>query len=96
MRIVFLASSKADLRWFKQYYVSRFPQGRKKADAHFLKTLELLSANPFMGQLLEDQPSAREHKIPKTPFSFVYRVSKDVIEILRVLDERADRRLPPR
>ena len=93
MRIVYLESAEADLHWFKRYYTQVFPEGRKKADAQFLHTQQLLRENPMMGHLVEDIRGVREHHVTRTPFSFVYRLQGDRIEVLRVMDKRAGRGL---
>lgn len=90
MRIVFLDSSRADLRWFKRYYVTVFPEGRKKADTQYLTTLNILRQNPLIGHPSEKIKTAREYDIVRTPFTFIYRVRGDDIEILRVIDNRSD------
>lgn len=90
MKIIFLASCKADLRWFKHYYMSRFPEGRQNADAQFLKAKELLSNNPHIGHPVEGMAGVRVHSVTRTPFAFIYRVTDDAIQVLRVLDSRAE------
>ena len=90
MKIVFLASSHNDLRWFKKYYVSVFPMDRTKADKRYLATLTLLRQNPLAGHPSETVNEAREFHIARTPFIFLYRVTKDHIEIMRVVDGRSN------
>ena len=90
MKIVFLASSHSDLRWFKRYYVSVFPQGRNKADKRYLAVLSVLRQNPLVGHPSEKVNGAREFHISRTPFSFLYRVTKEHIEIMRVIDGRSN------
>ena len=90
MKIVFLASSHNDLRWFKKYYVSVFPMGRKKADERYLATLTILRQNPMAGHTSETVLGAREFHITRTPFSFLYRVTKENVEIMRVIDGRSN------
>ena len=90
MKIVFLASSHNDLRWLKRYYVSVFPQGQTKADKQFLTTLSVLRQNPLVGHPSEMINGAREFLISPTPFSFLYRVTKEHIEIMRVIDGRSN------
>jgi plasmid stabilization system protein ParE len=89
MRIVYLESAEADLRWFKRYYTQVFPEGRKRAEAQFLHTQQLLRENPMMGHAVEEVPGVREHHVTRTPFAFVYRLRGDRIEVLRVRDKRA-------
>ncbi len=90
MNIIFLASSRNDLRWFKRYYVSVFSEGRRKTDKQYLATLNVLRENPLVGQPSEAIKGAREFHISRTPFSFLYRVTKDHVEIMRVIDNRSN------
>ena len=90
MRLVFLASSIDDLRWFKQYYMNVFPEGRVKANKQFLALQKALKINPYIGHSSDGMEGAREHHILRTPFTFIYRIKQDRIEILRVIDNRSD------
>jgi len=89
MKIVFLAAAKQDLRWFKTYYIQAFPEGRANADRQYRAMLQLLKTSPMIGAPTDDIPAAREYPIRNTPFSVIYRVKPDVIEILRVFDQRS-------
>lgn len=89
MKIVFLRSATPDLRWFKRYYMTAFPEGRRNADQHFQAILSLLLSSPLIGGPVDDFQNAREHPIQKTPFSVIYRVKGERIEILRILDQRS-------
>ncbi len=40
MKLVFLASSIDDLRWFKQYYMNVFPEGKEKSQQAILSASE--------------------------------------------------------
>jgi plasmid stabilization system protein ParE len=90
MKLIYLKSAAPDLRWFKHYYMNVFPEGRVRADQQFMVTQNLLKANPYLGQPSDFAESAREHHLPRTPFTFVYRVRDDRIEVLRVVDGRSD------
>lgn len=90
MEIVFLASAKADLRWFKQYYMRVFPDGKKNADQQFHAFLNLLRTNPLIGEAVHGFVVAREFPIHRTPFTVIYRVGRKQIEILRVFDQRSE------
>lgn len=79
-----------DLRWFKTYYIKAFPEGKATADKRFIAVQQLLKANPYIGHPSEKIEGAREHRVLRTPFNFLYRVLDDRIEILRVLDTRSD------
>ncbi|KGF68195.1 hypothetical protein LL06_17875 [Hoeflea sp. BAL378] len=90
MRLVFLASSAPDLRWFKTYYIRAFPEGKAMAEKRFLAVQHLLKANPHIGHPSQKVEGAREHHVARTPFTVIYRVMADRIEILRILDMRSD------
>lgn len=89
MEIVFLKSTIADLRWFKSYYMNVFPEGKAKAEAQFRNIQRVLKANPYIGHPSDDHEGLREHRVLRTPFTFLYRVKDGRVEILRVLDDRA-------
>ncbi|XCN73315.1 MAG: type II toxin-antitoxin system RelE/ParE family toxin [Candidatus Electrothrix aestuarii] len=90
MQVKFLTSSLNDLKWFRHYYESVFPQGGKKAQKQFHSTKDLIKENPYIGHVIKDK-NILEFSIPNIPFSFIYRIKGEVIEILRVWDERQDR-----
>lgn len=90
MKLVYLKTAIADLRWFKHYYMTVFPEGRLKADQQFSATQKLLKVNPYIGQPSELSETVREHPVPRTPFTCVYRVVGELIEVLRVVDGRSD------
>lgn len=89
MKIIFLPSSKADLRWFKRYYISVFPEGRRNADQQYQALLRILKATPMVGHPAHGFANAREFPIQRTPFTVIYRVEADRNDILRVLDQRS-------
>ena len=91
MRIVYLDSTKDDLQWIKHYYTNIFPRGSSTAISQFHAIEKLLLANPFMGQETS-QPDVYEYSIPRTPFSYIYKVTPKYIAILRVWDERQSRK----
>mgnify|MGYP002173220498 CR=1 FL=1 len=90
MKILFLPECRADLRWFKRYYTSIFTEGRERADRQFLTARKLLKTNPFIGHPVDGLEEVRAHHLPRTPFTILYRLRKDRIEILRILDNRSD------
>ena len=73
------------------YYTRIFPDGAKRASERYLRALDVLQKNPLIGYPVIGIRSMREFTIPGTPFSFIYRVVSDQIEILRVWDQRGDR-----
>lgn len=90
MKIVYLKSARDDLVWMRRYYESVFPDGQQKAQKQFYLVQMTLMENPFIGHETHKK-SIREFPISKTPFSFIYRVCHDRLEILRIWDERRSR-----
>ena len=90
MRILYLACARDDLSWLRQYYREVFPDGATRALKHLLAAEGLLRTNPLIGRRTGIGDS-RELHIARTPFSLIYRVREDRIEILRVWDGRRDR-----
>ena len=50
----------------------------------------LIAENPDLGKRLPTFPDVRELVIAGTPFSFIYRLRPDRVEILRLWDNRAN------
>lgn len=88
MRLLFLPKAQQDFLWVRQYYGKIFPEGANQALVKFDMMESLLLANPYLGK--KKQGEVRALKIPKTPFSYFYRVRETHIEVLRVWDERRD------
>jgi plasmid stabilization system protein ParE len=91
VKIIFRATANADIKWFRRYYVSVFPDGAKQAKIHYNQTCSTLLAHPFVGHPLEAETPLRELVIPRTNFSFVYYIVDDEIIVIRILDARAER-----
>jgi len=89
--LVYLETSKADLAWYRLYYRSIFPEGRQQAAKQYLRAVSNLLDNPRIGHPIDEQ-DAREYSVPRIPFSIVYRLNGERIEIIRVWDQRADRK----
>lgn len=75
----------------RAYYAHIFPDGAKRAAEQYRRTSTLIRNNPLVGRAVEEMEEVREYSIPRTPFSFIYRVVGERIEILRVWDQRGDR-----
>jgi plasmid stabilization system protein ParE len=89
MRVVYLQSTARGLVWFQKYYTTIFPEGGRLAREQ-LKQAELnLVDNPMIGRSINEQ-SLRLVRLARTPFSLVYRVAADRIEIIDVIDHRSD------
>ena len=91
MKLVYLEASKADLAWYRLYYSSIFSAGRRGAAKQYLRAISNLIDNPRIGHPIDEQ-GTREYAIPRIPFSIIYRISDDRIEIMHVWDQRADRK----
>lgn len=89
MEIRFLRSAASDIAWMRYYYRSVFPEGSQAARKNYHAARLALTASPHIGHSVEDADGIREYHIPRTPFSFVYRVNRDHIEVIRVLDKRS-------
>lgn len=91
MKLVFLPSARSDLVWMRTYYTRVFPDGAGRAAAQYVRTCDILRQDPLIGHMVEDIEGAREFSLPRMPFSFIYRVVDDRIEVLRIWDQRSDR-----
>jgi len=89
MDLIFLESTRPDLEWFRSYYGTVFPEGSIKASAAFVAAIDRLMANPYIGQPMMRE-GFRRLLISKTPFSVIYKVSATRIDVVRILDQRAD------
>ena len=75
----------------RTYYVYIFPDGAKRAADPYRRTCGIIRENPLVGRPVEEIEGVREFSIPRTPFSFIYRIVEDRIEVLRVWEQRGDR-----
>lgn len=91
MKLVFLPSTRPDLLWMRTHYTSVFPAGAKRAAEYYRLACSVIRENPLIGHSVEDIPGIREFAIQRTPFSVIYRVIDDRIEVLRIWDQRGDR-----
>ena len=89
MKLVFLPSTKTGLRWFHRYYTAVFREGKSNADRHFLAMKKTLASSPEIGRPVGVK-NYRIYMIPRTPFSVIYRIAGDRVEIVGVLDQRAE------
>jgi plasmid stabilization system protein ParE len=92
MRVVYLDSALPDIVWWRRYYNSVFPEGRRNAGARIRKAVASLEANPYLGHP-SDEVDVRELVIARTPFSILYRVRGDTLEIFRLWDNRQKSRV---
>ncbi|MEP5757789.1 MAG: type II toxin-antitoxin system RelE/ParE family toxin [Litoreibacter sp.] len=90
MQTKFLDGTKADLRWFKQYYSQVFPAGRTKADQQYRALLIFLKSQPYIGRPNEEWPGVFEYVLPRIPFTVLYRINDETIEIMRLYHQRSE------
>jgi len=87
MKVIYLRSALPDLAWMRRYYSTVFPQGAKRAQSQLNVTKKLIAERPETGHVAV-VADLLEFPVLKTPFSIVYRVRPDRIEILRIRDQR--------
>jgi len=91
MRIAYLGTSEAGLRWMRTYY-RRNPQLRIGRAAAALRTAEaILREHPAAGRRFEDFEAVREYLLHGTSFSLLYTVARDTVWIIDVRDQRGQR-----
>lgn len=85
-----MPSSTGDLRWFHRYYRSVFLEGHMKASQQFERLRRILRETPGIGHSSALVPQALEFPIRKTPFTVVYRVTENEVQVLRIYDQRSE------
>lgn len=90
MELVYLPATVADFEWMRGYYSDVFPDGASKAQARFRAMERLLLQHPRIGKPTDFQ-GVYELVIARTPFSVIYRIVPERIEVLRIWDNRGDR-----
>lgn len=89
MNLIYLASTRPDLAWFRTYYGRVFPEGAAAARRHYAKAIDNIVDSPYIGRSIGLE-GLRKLSVPRTPFAIFYQVVEDRIEIVRVWDQRAD------
>jgi plasmid stabilization system protein ParE len=87
VEIVYLPSTRDGLAWLRRYHATVFPAGSARAKRQFHAVERLLREHPEAGHPTPVE-GVRRLVIPKTPFTRVYRVTAERIEILEVRDDR--------
>ncbi len=87
MKIEYLDEARRDIAWWRVYYRKNFPHGKGNAFKHFRAAEKMLEEFPEIGTRIEGS-ERRKLAIPRTPFAFIYRINKNVIEVVRVFDMR--------
>ena len=76
--------------WFREYYGRVFPAGKGAARTQLRRTIAIIAEHPEIGRRPEDIQGAFEYPITRTPFTVIYRVQADELQILRIYDQRSD------
>ncbi len=87
-----LPRAGGDLRWVKSYYDMGNQGGGAKALFRMHDVFLLLSERPQIGPLAGQAPR-RWFSVPGMPFTVVYQLRQDVLEIVRILDQRSGKYL---
>jgi toxin ParE1/3/4 len=67
-----------------QYIADQNPQAADRLEQELVTQIRILADHPNMGRTRR-RPGTREWVIARTPFIVVYRVTRDHIDILRIL-----------
>lgn len=91
MRLEYLKTAEAGVRWFGGYY-RRNPQlNTRKAVAALRATEAALLEFPMTGVKLEGFDAVREKNISGTAFSILYTVKLDTVFVIDLRDQRGYR-----
>jgi hypothetical protein len=91
MKLEYLQTAEAGVRWFRGYYRKNPQLDLPKAVAA-LRVAELtLRENPMAGERFDDFESVREYKIIGTAFSLLYTVSGNRVLVIDLRDQRGFR-----
>ena len=72
-----------DLRGLRRYIAQRDPGSAAVVVARVRATCQTLEQFPLRGRAA-DTGGTREVVVPRTPYLVVYRISNDVVEIVRI------------
>lgn len=86
MRVLLLSYAKDDLKEIKAYLDDKSPQASKKVATRIKASLRLLSEQPYLGAIKEDEDILEWH-IPGLPYTIPYQIVNHEIQILRVFHE---------
>jgi hypothetical protein len=88
VKLAYLATSEAGLRWMRTYY-RRNPQLGIRRAAASLRTAEtILREHAQAGRRFEDSETVREYLLQGTSFSLLHTVARDTVWIIDVRDQR--------
>jgi hypothetical protein len=91
MRLEYLATSEAGLRWMRSYYRKNPRLDVRRAAASLRSAETILRSHPAAGRRFEDFDTVREYLLQGTSFSLIYTVTRGAIWIIDVHDQRGQR-----
>lgn len=91
MKIQYLDTSQAGLRWMRRYYRENPQLNVQKAVGALLRAEGVLQDMPFAGSKHENSTRVRTYPLQGTGFSFLYTVTDDTVWIIDVHDQRGFR-----
>lgn len=91
MKIEYLHTSEAGSQWLRKYYRKNPQLDFKKLRVAFLTAEKILSDFPFSGECFEEYKNVREYPIQGSSFSLLYTVTRNVIWIIDIRDQRGHR-----
>lgn len=91
MKLEYLQTAQAGVRWFRGYY-RKNPQLNLPKAVAALRVAELtLRENPMAGERFDDFDTVREYKIIATAFSLLYILADDRVLMIDLRDQRGFR-----
>jgi general stress protein 26 len=90
MRIVFLPDALEDLRWFRRYYESVFPEGKPQVGLSFQGAKSLLGKPPLFiavegkAELIRDKAAFAEHWTKDLDYWFEQGIDTPNIVLIKV------------
>lgn len=79
----------ADYDWITEHCLGAFREGGPKAYQRLDRALASLSDDPRIGKPIA-RTTYRQYSVPRTPFSRIYRIGGEAIEILHSWDQRSN------
>lgn len=91
MKLQYLDTAEAGLRWMRRYCREHPQLNLQKAVASLQRAEGVLQDMPFAGSKHEDSSTVRMYALHGTVFSFLYTVSDDTVWIIDVHGQRGFR-----
>lgn len=91
MKLEYLQTSQAGLRWLRAYYRTHPELDFERFLASLRRAEKDLKQFPGAGQVFEDRETVREYHIAGSVFSLLYTVARNTVWIIDVRDARGYR-----